>query len=167
MKVRKNLQQSPEEETSGIKREPGGSELTPGDEEKRRRRRERNKIAAEKCRNKRKKEIEKLFSESDVVAVQNAQYKEEISRLQAEHQELLAVLEQHRPVCRRHRPDQAAASCIAKTEPVKTEEDVDLLLERDEKSADLLYRYTGDLLDSTATFNFPYSGYYDTACFAN
>ena len=35
------------------------------------RRRERNKIAAEKCRNKRKKAVERLYSESELVAVQN------------------------------------------------------------------------------------------------
>ena len=54
-------------------------------QEKRRRRRERNKVAAEKCRNKRKKAIEKLYSESESVVVQNQRFKEDIQRLEAEH----------------------------------------------------------------------------------
>ena len=49
------------------------------------RRRERNKIAAEKCRNKRKKAVERLYSESELVAVQNTRYKEEFQRLEAEY----------------------------------------------------------------------------------
>ena len=66
----------------------------PGDDnEKRRRRRLRNKIAAEKCRNKRKKAIEKLYSESEVVAIQNARFKEDIQRLEAEHRYIYIKLE--------------------------------------------------------------------------
>ena len=66
--------------------------MTTDDEEKRRRRRLRNKIAAEKCRNKRKKAIEKLYSESETVAVQNAKFKDDIARLEAEHRQVVDII---------------------------------------------------------------------------
>ena len=88
MKVAKNLRRASEESLpypspGSVKREH--DELTADDEEKRRRRRLRNKIAAEKCRNKRKKAIEKLYSESETVSVQNAKFKDDIARLEAEY----------------------------------------------------------------------------------
>ena len=91
MKVTKKLRHVSEESMvypgcSSIKKER--DDLTADDAEKRRRRRERNKIAAEKCRNKRKKAIEKLYSESESVSVQNAKFKEDIQRLEAEHRHL-------------------------------------------------------------------------------
>ena len=85
MKVTKNIRRTSEDSQSSnlsIKRER--EEVTPENHEKRRRRRERNKVAAEKCRNKRKAAIEKLYSESELVAVQNSRYKEDIAKLEAE-----------------------------------------------------------------------------------
>merc|ERR1711983_336692 len=92
MKVAKNLRRISEESlpytspgSVSIKKEGDHDDMPGDDNEKRRRRRLRNKIAAEKCRNKRKKAIEKLYSESEVVAIQNARFKEDIQRLEAEH----------------------------------------------------------------------------------
>ena len=92
MKVAKNLRRISEESlpypspgSVSIKKEGDHDDMPGDDNEKRRRRRLRNKIAAEKCRNKRKKAIEKLYSESESVAVQNARFKEDIQRLEAEH----------------------------------------------------------------------------------
>ena len=72
---------APESQLS-IKRE--SEDFIPENDEKRKRRRERNKIAAEKCRNKRKAAVEKLYSESESVAIQNSRYKEDIAKLEAE-----------------------------------------------------------------------------------
>lgn len=100
MKVAKNLRRISEESlpytspgSVSIKKEGDHDDMPGDDNEKRRRRRLRNKIAAEKCRNKRKKAIEKLYSESEVVAIQNARFKEDIQRLEAEHRYIYIKLE--------------------------------------------------------------------------
>ena len=181
MKVTKNIRRTSEDSQSShlsIKRERDDY-FPPENDEKRRRRRERNKIAAEKCRNKRKAAIEKLYSESESVAVQNSRYKEDIAKLEAEQRyrdkhtlstfhsfslsrHLLMVLEQHRPICRRllgvkSSPDTAI-------EQVKTEkEDSDIYADREENFENV-YKY--DLYDAVHN-NFAYTGsYYDTACLA-
>jgi len=138
------------------------------DDEKRRRRRLRNKIAAEKCRNKRKKAIEKLYSESESVAVQNARFKEDIQRLEAEHRQLLMVLEQHRPVCRRNCGTNVSDGIKSNIDKVKTEkEDVEVYRDnKEEQQFSNVYKYPGDIFD-TVNYNFTYTGgYYDTACLA-
>ena len=96
MKVAKNMRRASEESlpypSPGLSIKKENDELTTDDEEKRRRRRLRNKIAAEKCRNKRKKAIEKLYSESETVAVQNAKFKDDIARLEAEHRQVVDII---------------------------------------------------------------------------
>ena len=85
MKVKKNIRRASSDSQSShlsIKRE--SDDFFPENDDKRKRRRERNKIAAEKCRNKRKAAVEKLYSESESVAVQNSKYKEDIAKLEAE-----------------------------------------------------------------------------------
>ena len=57
-------------------------------------------MAAEKCRNKKKKETLKLFAESEMVEKANACYKEELSRLEEEEKHLIKILETHKPVCK-------------------------------------------------------------------
>ena len=90
MKVKKNIRRASTDSQSShlsIKRE--SDDFIPENDEKRRRRRERNKIAAEKCRNKRKAAVEKLYSESESVAIQNSKYKEDIAKLEAEQRYVL------------------------------------------------------------------------------
>ena len=85
MKVKKNIRRASSDSQSShlsIKRE--SDDFIPENDDKRKRRRERNKIAAEKCRNKRKAAVEKLYSESEIVAIQNSKYKEDIAKLEAE-----------------------------------------------------------------------------------
>ncbi|CAL8111083.1 unnamed protein product [Orchesella dallaii] len=80
-------------------------ELTPEDEERRRRRRERNKIAATKCRNKKKEKTSLLIkvctAESESLEGNNIHLKSEISKLEMEHQQLMEALNAHAPLCSR------------------------------------------------------------------
>merc|ERR1712002_835732 len=105
MKVKKNMELVPEDSlhkvlSQNIKEEI--EDLSPEDEIRRNKRRERNKIAAEKCRNKKKKETLKLFAESEMVERANACYKEELAKLEAEEKHLLKILETHKPLCHLH-----------------------------------------------------------------
>merc|ERR1711942_231065 len=102
MKVKKNMELVTEDSlhkvlSQNIKEEI--QDLSPEEETRRQRRRERNKVAAEKCRNKKKKETQKLFAESEMVERANACYKEELARLEAEKKHLLRILETHKPLC--------------------------------------------------------------------
>merc|ERR1711942_71137 len=105
MKVKKNMELVTEDSlhkvlSQNIKEEI--QDLSPEEETRRQRRRERNKVAAEKCRNKKKKETQKLFAESEMVERANACYKEELARLEAEKKHLLRILETHKPLCQLH-----------------------------------------------------------------
>ncbi|XP_013778305.1 jun dimerization protein 2-like [Limulus polyphemus] len=80
-------------------REPHQEKLTEEDEMRRRRRRERNKIAATKCRNKKKERTHKLAIESDHLEVNNVALRTEIHNLELERQELLNLLTNHLPRC--------------------------------------------------------------------
>ncbi|KAB7495835.1 Transforming protein v-Fos/v-Fox [Armadillidium nasatum] len=81
-------------ETKYVKEEVSDSqELTPQDEERRMRRRERNKIAATKCRNKKKEKTVILMTESESVEDQNHRLKSEIQRLTNEKLKLEKLLE--------------------------------------------------------------------------
>ncbi|XP_039248657.2 uncharacterized protein LOC120326432 [Styela clava] len=72
---------------------------TPAMSMKRQRRRDRNKIAAAKCRFKKKILSEKLLEESDHLETQNHKLKTEVQRLQDERQKLIYILNLHRPTC--------------------------------------------------------------------
>jgi len=80
-------------------------QLTAEDEERRRRRRERNKVAATKCRNKKKEMTEILISESETVEEVNIRLKNEFRRLTEEKTRLQAYLsdESHRTSCKHSR----------------------------------------------------------------
>ncbi|XP_024912567.1 cyclic AMP-dependent transcription factor ATF-3 [Cynoglossus semilaevis] len=82
---------------------PGGSgarrELTVEEHERRKRRRERNKIAAAKCRNKKKEKTETLQKESEKLETVNADLKAQIQELKQQKQQLVYMLNLHRPTC--------------------------------------------------------------------
>jgi len=106
MKVKQKLKSEPEDPSGTapsieIKKEL--EDLTPEDEERRRRRRERNKVAATKCRNKKKEKTHILVAESEIVEVQNASLKAEVARLDAEKRRLTSILAQHEPNCAKRR----------------------------------------------------------------
>uniref|UniRef100_A0A8C6TKL8 Activating transcription factor 3 n=1 Tax=Neogobius melanostomus TaxID=47308 RepID=A0A8C6TKL8_9GOBI len=77
----------------------GKRELTPAEIERRKRRRERNKIAAAKCRNKKKEKTETLQMESEKLETVNADLKAQIEELKQQKQQLVYMLNLHRPTC--------------------------------------------------------------------
>ncbi|KAM9840590.1 cyclic AMP-dependent transcription factor ATF-3 [Aulostomus maculatus] len=79
---------------SGTKRELTSDEL-----DRRKRRRERNKIAAAKCRNKKKEKTESLQKESEKLETVNADLKAQIETLKQQKQQLVYMLNLHRPTC--------------------------------------------------------------------
>nr|XP_056708904.1 fos-related antigen 1 [Euleptes europaea] len=74
--------------------------LTPEEEERRRLRRERNKLAAAKCRNRRKELTDSLQAETDELESEQSTLQKEIAELQKQKERLELVLEAHRPVCK-------------------------------------------------------------------
>ncbi|OWR49798.1 transcription factor kayak isoform X1 [Danaus plexippus] len=78
------------------------NELTPEDEERRRRRRERNKIAATKCRMKKRERTVNLVNESEVLENQNIDLKAQLKDLEVQKRQLLDMLSQHASSCVRN-----------------------------------------------------------------
>ncbi|KAK6489669.1 cyclic AMP-dependent mRNAion factor ATF-3-like [Huso huso] len=74
-------------------------EIPPEENERRKRRRERNKIAATKCRNKKKERTDSLQKESEKLETINADLKAQIEALKSEKQQLVYMLNLHRPTC--------------------------------------------------------------------
>uniref|UniRef100_A0A1A7YZR1 Activating transcription factor 3 n=1 Tax=Iconisemion striatum TaxID=60296 RepID=A0A1A7YZR1_9TELE len=83
-----------ERPSTGLKRE-----VTHEEHERRKRRRERNKIAAAKCRNKKKEKTEGLQKESEKLESVNADLKAQIEELKQQKQQLVYMLNLHRPTC--------------------------------------------------------------------
>ncbi|XP_031435985.1 proto-oncogene c-Fos isoform X3 [Clupea harengus] len=73
--------------------------LSPEEEEKMRIRRERNKMAAAKCRNRRRELTDTLQSETDQLEEDKATLQAEISSLLKEKKRLEYILATHRPTC--------------------------------------------------------------------
>jgi len=82
------------DEDSETKSQPKG--LTPEDEDRRRRRRERNKIAATKCRMKKRERTQNLIKESEVLDTQNVDLKNQVRLLETERRKLKDMLQSHR-----------------------------------------------------------------------
>ncbi|XP_052595227.1 LOW QUALITY PROTEIN: jun dimerization protein 2 [Peromyscus californicus insignis] len=93
----------------GKRPQPVKSELDE-DEERRKRRREKNKVAAARCRNKKKERTEFLQRESERLELMNAELKTQIEELKLERQQLILMLNRHRP------------TCIVRTDSVRTPE---------------------------------------------
>ncbi|XP_070844220.1 cyclic AMP-dependent transcription factor ATF-3 [Chaetodon trifascialis] len=77
----------------------GKREVSPQEHDRRKRRRERNKIAAAKCRNKKKEKTESLQKESEKLETVNADLKAQIEELKQQKQQLVYMLNLHRPTC--------------------------------------------------------------------
>ncbi|XP_050423101.1 activating transcription factor 3 [Adelges cooleyi] len=78
-----------------------GEGLTAEDEERRRRRRERNKIAATKCRLKKREKTVNLVQESEVLETKNYDLKTQIQELETQRNQLMKMLTVH-PCAKRH-----------------------------------------------------------------
>ncbi|KAL9954393.1 hypothetical protein ACROYT_G041925 [Oculina patagonica] len=70
-------------------------QLTPDEEQRRKLRRERNKVAASKCRMKRKEHVNTLRKASDELEAANSQLESEIAYLTAEREQLEMMLDAH------------------------------------------------------------------------
>uniref|UniRef100_U5EER6 Putative activating transcription factor 3 n=1 Tax=Corethrella appendiculata TaxID=1370023 RepID=U5EER6_9DIPT len=73
--------------------------LTPEDEDRRKRRRERNKIAATKCRMKKRERTVNLVNESEALETQNKDLKSQVNELENQKRKLIELLQAHRPEC--------------------------------------------------------------------
>ncbi|KAM9798659.1 cyclic AMP-dependent transcription factor ATF-3 [Neosynchiropus ocellatus] len=86
--------------SSDLHPETGGRREMSRDElDRRKRRRERNKIAAAKCRNKKKEKTETLQKESEKLESVNTDLKSQIQTLKQQKQQLVYMLNLHRPTC--------------------------------------------------------------------
>lgn len=113
-KIKKNEYSESEEDK--IKTESG---LTPEDEERRRRRRERNKIAATKCRLKKRERTVNLIQESEILESQNIEFKAQVQELQQQKHTLMEMLSIHRPQCQ-HNIGPATREHLYRLPPVNT-----------------------------------------------
>lgn len=77
--------------------------LTPEDEERRRRRRERNKIAATKCRLKKRERTVNLVTESEVLESQNIELKSQLKDLELQKRQLTDMLQLHNACCSKNK----------------------------------------------------------------
>ncbi|XP_056150717.1 fos-related antigen 1a isoform X2 [Lampris incognitus] len=84
----------------GSTRRRNDEHLSPEEVERRRVRRERNKLAAAKCRNRRRELTDTLQSETDQLEDEKSRLQKEIAELQKERDKLELVLEAHRPICK-------------------------------------------------------------------
>ncbi|XP_066551125.1 v-fos FBJ murine osteosarcoma viral oncogene homolog Ab [Amia ocellicauda] len=75
-------------------------QLSPEEEEKRKVRRERNKMAAAKCRNRRRELTDTLQSETDNLEDEKSALQTEIANLMKEKEKLEFILAAHKPACK-------------------------------------------------------------------
>uniref|UniRef100_A0A3P8WVR5 Protein c-Fos n=1 Tax=Cynoglossus semilaevis TaxID=244447 RepID=A0A3P8WVR5_CYNSE len=86
--------------SSSISTTAGSSKKEEEEEERRRIRRERNKIAAAKCRNRRRELIDTLQAETDKLEEEKSALHTEITDLLKEKKRLEKVLASHKPSCK-------------------------------------------------------------------
>ncbi|KAF5308848.1 hypothetical protein FQR65_LT00548 [Abscondita terminalis] len=92
--------------------------LTAEDEERRRRRRERNKIAATKCRLKKREKTINLIQESQTLDDQNVDLKKQLQELQNQRRQLHEMLSSHRPHCKHGVPRVSRDSVTSRLPPL-------------------------------------------------
>ncbi|KAJ8269947.1 hypothetical protein GJAV_G00108570 [Gymnothorax javanicus] len=101
-------------------RKRGCAEQTsPEEDEKKRLRRERNKMAAAKCRNRRKELTETLQAETDQLEDEKSALKTEIANLMKEKERLEFILMAHRPACKVPSDLEAVSFPVISTSPAE------------------------------------------------
>ncbi|XP_067883568.1 protein c-Fos-like [Heterodontus francisci] len=104
-------------------------QLSPEDEEKRMVRRERNKLAAAKCRNRRRELTDSLQTETEQLEGEKSVLETEIAELLKEREKLQFILAAHRPLCRIPEPEPEPrpldSSQSGASEPAGRERDLD------------------------------------------
>ncbi|KAJ6636507.1 Activating transcription factor 3, partial [Pseudolycoriella hygida] len=108
--AKKELMDSSDEDDDMDSKSPK-SGLTPEDEDRRRRRRERNKIAATKCRMKKRERTLNLVSESEILETQNIELKSQVRSLETERRKLTEMLQAHGATCIRQEGFQPPSRC--------------------------------------------------------
>ncbi|KAM8848544.1 fos-related antigen 1a isoform 1-T1 [Synchiropus picturatus] len=109
--------------TSSSTRRRNDEHLSHEELERRRIRRERNKLAAAKCRNRRRELTDSLQNETDQLEDEKSRLQKEIAELQKEKDKLELVLEAHRPICKIEDSDSDSDGqpTLASFEPIKLE----------------------------------------------
>ncbi|KAJ8356358.1 hypothetical protein SKAU_G00191520 [Synaphobranchus kaupii] len=77
-----------------------GGQLSPEEEERKKLRRERNKMAAAKCRNRRRDLTDTLQAETDILEDDKSALKTDIANLMKEKERLEFILMAHKPACK-------------------------------------------------------------------
>ncbi|XP_078000889.1 protein c-Fos-like [Glandiceps talaboti] len=85
---------------TGEKKASKSAMLVVESEEDRQLRREKNRLAAMKCRHKKKERIETLLKEVDKLTAKNSELQRIVERLKGEEEELTIVLQSHLVNCR-------------------------------------------------------------------
>ncbi|XP_048735544.2 uncharacterized protein LOC125650992 isoform X3 [Ostrea edulis] len=80
-------------------KEPSPERLTPEEEERRRIKREKNKLAAQKCRSKKRKLGDTLEEETLKLEEKQEKLQEQVQKLREEREHLLDILKIHSQVC--------------------------------------------------------------------
>lgn len=86
--------------SGGSTRRRNDEHLSSEELERRRVRRERNKMAAAKCRNRRRELTDTLQNETEELEGEKSRLQKEIAELQKQKDKLELVLEAHRPICK-------------------------------------------------------------------
>ncbi|XP_018408368.1 PREDICTED: fos-related antigen 1 [Nanorana parkeri] len=94
-----------------------GEHISPEEEQRRRVRRERNKIAAAKCRNRRKELTDYLQAETDQLEEEKSSLQKEIAELQKQKDKLELILDAHQPICKVAHSQQGGSPKLVKEEP--------------------------------------------------
>ncbi|XP_069118034.1 uncharacterized protein [Argopecten irradians] len=98
-RIRKRRQVEGKEEITQLFVEPEPEKLTDEEEKRRIERREKNKLAAQKCRSKKRKVADSLEEETERLEEKQGRLKEEIQRLRDERDHLAELVKVHSSVC--------------------------------------------------------------------
>ncbi|XP_060077121.1 uncharacterized protein LOC132556703 [Ylistrum balloti] len=98
-RIRKRRRVEGKEELTELFVEPPPEQLTEEEERKRIERREKNKLAAQKCRSKKRKVADTLEAETEKLEEKQEKLKDEIQRLRDERDHLMELVKVHSSVC--------------------------------------------------------------------
>lgn len=132
-------------------------QLAPEEEEKKRLRRERNKMAAAKCRNRRRELTDTLQAETDQLEDEKSALQNDIANLLKEKERLEFILAAHRPICKIpskmdtafHEPSISPAEPVSEISPVTTSSVTSRLTETSSASSSVFSTPPADLMAST------------------
>ncbi|KAA0708288.1 Proto-oncogene c-Fos [Triplophysa tibetana] len=86
--------------TPGSNKRTRAEQVAPEEDEKKRVRRERNKMAAAKCRNRRRELTDTLQAETDTLEDEKSSIQNDIAKLLKEKERLEFILAAHKPICK-------------------------------------------------------------------